>query len=101
MPPRNCEASWASRWLRSRSSMHHYEVVTGELDKAIEAYQLWKPTYPRDSIPTTNLGVDYNQYLGKFDQGLAEALETMRLDPNSAFSYAVLAGSYVGLNRFA
>ena len=80
---------------------HYYEVVTGELDKAIEAYQLWKRTYPRDSIPTTNLGVDYNQYLGKFDQGLAEALETMRLDPNSAFSYAVLAGSYVGLNRFA
>jgi len=82
-------------------STHYYENVTGEWDKAIEAYQLWKRTYPRDSIPTNNLGVAYNSYLGKFDQGLAEALETMRLDPNSAFSYGVLGGSYLGLNRFA
>ncbi len=82
-------------------STHYYENVTGEWDKAIEAYQLWKRTYPRDSIPTNNLGVAYNFYLGKFDQGLAEALETVRLDPNSAFSYGVLGASYFGLNRFA
>ena len=82
-------------------STHYYENVTGEWDKAIEAYQLWKRTYPRDSIPSNNLAVGYNGYLGKFDQGLAEAQETMRLDPNSAFSYGVLGGSYFGLNRFA
>ena len=82
-------------------STHYYENVTGEWDKAIEAYQLWKRTYPRDSIPSNNLAVGYNAYLGKFDQGLAEAQETMRLDPNSAFSYGVLGGSYFGLNRFA
>src|SRR5437667_3410571 len=82
-------------------STHYYENVTGEWDKAIEAYQLWKRTYPRDSIPSNNLGVAYNVYLGKFDQGLAEALETVRLEPNSAFSYGVLGASYLGLNRFA
>jgi serine/threonine protein kinase/tetratricopeptide (TPR) repeat protein len=82
-------------------STHYYENVTGEWDKAIEAYQLWKRTYSRDPIPTNNLGVAYNFYLGKFDQGLAEALETVRLDPNSAFSYGVLGGSYFGLNRLA
>src|SRR5438093_830664 len=82
-------------------STHYYENVTGEWDKAIEAYKLWKRTYPRDSIPSNNLEVGYNGYLGKFDQGLAEAQETMRLDPNSAFSYGVLGGSYFGLNRFA
>src|SRR3989442_626972 len=82
-------------------STHYYENVTGEWNKAIEAYQLWKRTYPRDSMPTNNLAVAYNVYLGKFDQGLAEALETMRLDPNSAFSYGVLGASYLGLNRFA
>ena len=31
-------------------STHYYDIVTGELDKANEAYQLWKRTYPRDSI---------------------------------------------------
>jgi eukaryotic-like serine/threonine-protein kinase len=79
---------------------HYYENVTGEWDKAIEAYQLWKRTYPRDSIPTNNLAVAYNVYLGKFDHGLTEALETLRLDPNSGFSYGVLATSYFGLNRY-
>ena len=43
---------------------HYYDNVTGELDKSIEAYQLWNRTYPRDSIPTNNLGVDYNE-IGK------------------------------------
>src|SRR5438552_3639903 len=81
-------------------STHYYENVTGQSDKAIEVYELWKRTYPRDSIPTNNLGVDYNAF-GKFDQGLAEALETVRLDPNSAFSYGLLGDSYFGLNRIA
>ena len=81
-------------------STHYYDNVTGELDKSIEAYQLWKRTYPRDSIPPNNLGVAYN-IIGKFDQGLEEAQETMRLDPNSAFTYGVLGSSYFGLNRLA
>jgi tetratricopeptide (TPR) repeat protein/predicted Ser/Thr protein kinase len=81
-------------------STHYYENVTGEWDKAIEAYQLWKRTYPRDSIPTNNLADAYDG-MGKFDQGLEEALETVRLDPNSAFSYGVLRSAYFGLNRFA
>ncbi len=81
-------------------STHYYEIVTGEIDKSMEAYQLWKRTYPRDSIPTNNLAID-NAWMGKFDQALVEAQETMRLDPNSAFSYGVLGGAYMGLDRFA
>ncbi len=81
-------------------STHYYEIVTGELDKSIEAYQLWKRTYPRDSIPTNNLAIDY-AWMGKYDQALAEAQETIRLDPNSAFSYGVVGGAYIGLDRFA
>jgi eukaryotic-like serine/threonine-protein kinase len=81
-------------------STHYYEIVTGELDKSIEAYQLWKRTYPRDSIPTNNLAIDY-AWIGKFDQALPEAQETIRLDPSSAFSYGVLGGAYLGLDRFA
>ena len=70
-------------------STHYYEIVTGEIDKSMEAYQLWKRTYPRDSIPTNNLAID-NAWIGKFDQALVEAQETIRLDPNSAFSYGVV-----------
>ena len=81
-------------------STHYYEIVTGELEKSIEAYQLWNRTYPRDSTPTNNLSIDF-AWTGKYDQALAEAQETMRLDPNSAFSYGVLGGAYIGLGRFA
>ena len=81
-------------------SSHYYEIVTGELDKSMETYQLWKRTYPRDSIPTNNLAID-NAWIGKFEQALVEAQETIRLDPNSTFSYGVLGGAYIGLNRFA
>jgi eukaryotic-like serine/threonine-protein kinase len=81
-------------------SSHYYEIVTGEIDKANETYQLWKRTYPRDSIPTNNLAVD-NAWIGKYDQALVEAQETMRLDPNSSFSYGVLGGAYIGLERIA
>ena len=51
-------------------STHYYDIVTGEADKAIEAYQLWKRTYPRDSIPPNNLAASYAA-MGKFDQALA------------------------------
>jgi serine/threonine protein kinase/tetratricopeptide (TPR) repeat protein len=81
-------------------SSHYYEIATGEIDKSTEVYQLWKRTYPRDSIPTNNLAVD-NSWMGKYDQALGYAQETMRLDPNSAFSFGVLGGAYIGLNRFA
>jgi eukaryotic-like serine/threonine-protein kinase len=81
-------------------SSHYYEIVTGEIDKANETYQLWQRTYPRDSIPTNNLAVDY-AWIGKYDQALVEAQETMRLDPNSTFSYGVVGGAYIGLDRIA
>jgi eukaryotic-like serine/threonine-protein kinase len=81
-------------------STHYYEIVTGESDKAIEAYQLWKRTYPRDSAPTNNLSADYAA-MGKYDQALPEALETVRLAPHEALGYQNVGEDYVGMNRFA
>ncbi len=81
-------------------STHYYDIVTGETDKAIEAYLLWKRTYPRDSIPTNNLSSLYAA-MGKFDQALPEALETVRLSPNQALGYQNIGGDYLGLNRLA
>jgi serine/threonine protein kinase/tetratricopeptide (TPR) repeat protein len=81
-------------------STHYYDIVTGEADKSTEAYQLWKRTYPRDSIPTNNLASTYAA-IGKWDAALAEAQETMRLAPNEALSYQNVGGDYIGLNRFA
>jgi eukaryotic-like serine/threonine-protein kinase len=79
---------------------HYYDIVTGELDKSIETYQLWKRTYPRDSIPTNNLAVFYGD-TGKLNECLEEAQQTMQLAPDAALSYQVLSRAFMGLNRFA
>ena len=50
-------------------STHYYDIVTGEIDKANEAYLLWKRTYPRDSIPPNNLSAALRIH-GKVGPGL-------------------------------
>ena len=81
-------------------STHYYDIVTGETEKAVAAYQLWRQTYPRDSIPPNNLASSY-ETVGKYDQALPAALETVRLAPNEALGYQNLGASYLGMNRFA
>jgi len=78
---------------------HYYRNVTGEIEKAIETYELWKRTYPRDFTPRNNLAVSYSQ-TGQFEKALAEAQEALRLQPDSAFPYNNVAGAYMALNRF-
>ena len=77
---------------------HYYQEVTGELDKGIQTYELYKQTYPRDSVPPNNLSIEYF-ILGDFQKALENALEALRLDPNSYFGYAQTAGAYRALNR--
>ncbi len=78
---------------------HFYNEVTGETDKAIDAYELWKRTYPRHFIPRNNLAVAYNG-IGEFEKGVQEAREALRLAPNVVNPYSNLAYAYSCLNRF-
>jgi eukaryotic-like serine/threonine-protein kinase len=92
--------------LRSRVSereelsieSRYHNNVTGDLEKARQAYELWAKTYPRDGVPVGNLSSVYAQ-LGQYDKALAEAREAVRLDPKSAFPYASVVLSYLYLNR--
>jgi len=77
---------------------HYYSVVTGDLEKARRAYELWAQTYPRDWLPPDNLGGIYRIF-GQYDKRLAENRETLRLDPASGWSYAYLVYPYLNLNR--
>jgi tetratricopeptide (TPR) repeat protein len=59
--------------LRDRASEHeklyimsHYYVDSGQLEKGITALELYKQTYPRDSIPYNNLAAVYIQ-MGQYD----------------------------------
>ena len=57
---------------RFRISATYYLLVTGELEKAIQTYEMWAKTYPRSSEPFGNLGVDYT-YLGEYEKGVKPA----------------------------
>ncbi len=77
---------------------NYYARATGELDKAAQTYKVWQQTYPRDSVPYTNLADIYSE-LGKWEESLSEVREAMRLEPNNSTNYVNLGVSLVALNR--
>ena len=81
-----------------RISANYYLLVTGELEKAIQVYETWAQTYPRNNEPWGNLGVDYT-YLGEYEAAVKASLEDLRLFPGSAAAYTNLVGLYNALNR--
>lgn len=78
---------------------HYYIAVTGELEKAIDTYKLWKQAYPRELAPSNNLSFLYAT-TGQYDRALAEAHAALTIAPNQFFPYAQLASAHLGLNQF-
>jgi tetratricopeptide (TPR) repeat protein/predicted Ser/Thr protein kinase len=76
----------------------YYFSVTGELEKAAKAYELWKQTYPRDYMPHLYLGAIPFE-LGNYEKALVEYREALRLEPNQVFNYTNLGSVYQALNR--
>jgi serine/threonine protein kinase/tetratricopeptide (TPR) repeat protein len=80
-------------------SAHYYDIVTGQVGKAIETYQLWTQTYPRDLVPRDNLSLRYAS-IGQYDKALAAGMDSLHLDPKDIYAYQNLCSAYLGLNRF-
>lgn len=79
---------------------HYYTDVTGELQRAIETYNLWTTLYPRDWGPFNNLANLYD-LLGKPEEGLGYARTAAQINPNSGLSTATLAQAYLELSDHA
>jgi eukaryotic-like serine/threonine-protein kinase len=77
---------------------NYYWEGTGELEKAIPAYELWRQTYPTDYALYTHLGVIYTT-LGNLGKAMEEIRESVRLEPNSGINYTNLCFGYINLNR--
>lgn len=83
---------------RFRIAAAYYLLVTGELEKAIQTYEVWTQAYPLNSEPFGNLGVDYT-YLGQYEKAVSASLEDLRLNPGSAAAYTNLVSLYPAVNR--
>lgn len=91
--------------LRNRTSEQEklliaasYYELSGQIDKAIPAYQLYIQTYPRDFRGQNNLGVAYAQ-LGQASNSLTPALAAIRLQPQNVLAYSNAAFAYLALDR--
>ncbi len=80
-------------------SAHYYDIGTGEVDKAIEVYEEWKKTYPRDTVPWDNLSLRY-EAIGQHEKALANASEALRLNPKDSYAYQDVSEDYERLNRY-
>jgi tetratricopeptide (TPR) repeat protein len=63
----------------------YYFLVTGELDKCEQAYELYKHTYPQDYLPRVGLG-DNDMRLGQWEKAFEETQESLRLEANDAIA---------------
>ena len=77
---------------------HYHDLVTGDADQTIAAYELLQQAYPREQSSYMNLNSWYNA-VGKYDLALTEAQNALQLDPGNAINYHNLAVTYIDLNR--
>jgi len=84
---------------RLQISQGYYISITGELDKATEALEYMKKTYPRSGAQN-NLG---NQYMvsGQYEKAVEEYREAITFQPTAAIPYSNLAGAFISINRLA
>jgi len=75
-----------------------YYQYFGLIDKAIEAYNVYKQAYPRDDRPRVNLGSTYLS-MGMWDKAIENGLEAKALSPNTFNGYDVAAFGYIATNR--
>ena len=86
-----------SEFERNEITAYYYRA-TGEVDKEIDGWQLAVRNYPREWTFHNQLSVVYVD-LGRYEEGLKEALEAARLQPDTDAPYRRQLDVYICLNR--
>ena len=76
-----------------------HKVVTGNMEKAEQACQLWIQAYPRSEMPHLHLSGAIYPVTGQYEKGVEEGREAIRLNPDFSPSYALPMFDYIALNR--
>ena len=72
--------------------------ATGELEKAVQVFELWQQAFPREYWPYGMLSAIYME-LGNWEKVLTQAIDAIRLAPDNNIGYVNAAGAYLALNR--
>jgi len=78
----------------------YYGNVTGEIDRTIQAFELWSSLYPNDVVPANNLATEYN-LLGQPDKAVVSARRAVDLDPSLDLPYSTLAWALLKSGDYA
>jgi serine/threonine protein kinase/tetratricopeptide (TPR) repeat protein len=76
-----------------------HKVVTGNMEKAEEALQLWIQAYPRAALPHIYLAGAIYPGTAQYEKAVEHGREAVRLSPNFAPSYYIPISDYISLNR--
>jgi eukaryotic-like serine/threonine-protein kinase len=77
-----------------------YDIqVTGNLEKAQHICELWAQSYPRETLPHSLLAGLIYQTAGQYERAVKESTEVIKLDPDFAIGYDILAYSQESLGH--
>jgi DNA-binding winged helix-turn-helix (wHTH) protein/tetratricopeptide (TPR) repeat protein len=79
---------------------HYYSEGVQDMARGIDIYRQWAETYPRDWVPWVDLANDYTQ-IGQYIPAIAAGRQALRLQPDRAINYSVLARALMRANQFA
>jgi eukaryotic-like serine/threonine-protein kinase len=89
----------ASEWEKLAITGNYYRIVTGELDKAAQTYQVVIESYPRALESYNNLGIIFSAQ-GQYEKAMEVTRQGMRLGPDRVTSYSNLVNYVLALQRF-
>ncbi len=78
----------------------YYELATANLQGALQTFEEWTNSYPRDDVARTNLSV-VQATLGQYDDAIRNAKAAMELYPQGVTNYENLADFYLALGLYA
>lgn len=90
----------ASENEKLRITYFYYNYVTGEIDKKIEALELWRKTYPSQLDAVASLS-DLLQRVGQSEKAVAAAREGLQFELAPATIYGNLMESLLSVDRYS
>ncbi|MCC6362655.1 MAG: protein kinase [Bryobacterales bacterium] len=85
---------------RLQLALQYERSVTGDLEKARLAAELWAETYPRAPQPRGYLSGTMTAIFGRYEDTASHARKAIQLDPDFGIAYFHLSRSYLKMGKY-